>query len=474
MALVGLATLIGLPFRPSINPTNLVMPYLVAVILAGFWLGRYPAIVASLLSVIAFDIIFVPPVYTFGVADAEYFLTFVGFLAVGLVISTLTARAADQEQAARRRERQTAALYDLSQKLAALTEIADIAQAAVNQVEATAGHAAALFLPDGNKQMVLQAQTAGFALETESAAVAAWVFRHGQPAGRHTDTLTNVGAHFLPLSTAGQAVGVLSVCVPARPSILSVEERRLLVSMASQIALAVDKARLAERARQTRLLEETERLQTALLNSISHDLRSPLATITGALSSLHDDVELLSPAAQHELVETAWAEARRLNRLVGNLLDMTRLESGTLKVVRQPADVQDLVGSALAQLPNRLRGRPLEVQLAPDLPLVDLDFTLMIQVLVNLIDNALKYAPPEEPIEISGRQLPAGEVVVSVSDRGAGLPEAELEHVFDRFFRIEDKGIGGTGLGLSIAKGIVEAHGGRVWAENRIGGGASF
>ena len=173
------------------------------------------------------------------------------------------------------------------------------------------------------------------------------------------------------------------------------------------------------------------------------------------------------------MVITAWEEARRLNRLVGNLLDMTRLESGALKVVCQPSDVEDLVGATLAQLPNRVKGRTLQIQIPADLALINIDFALMVQVLVNLLDNAMKYAPPEEAITIQADQE-GDEIVIAVKDRGPGLPEAELEHVFDRFFRINAEGISGTGLGLSIAKGIVEAHNGRIWAENRQGGGAAF
>ncbi|MAT97173.1 MAG: two-component sensor histidine kinase [Anaerolineaceae bacterium] len=474
IGLVVAATLIGLPLRPFINPTNLVMPYLVAVILAAVWLSRAPAILASLLSVIAFDIIFVPPYYAFAVDDAEYLLTFAGLLTVGLVISTLTARAREQEMAARRRERQTAALYELSQKLAVVTDLSAIAQTAVNHMQETLGNPAALFLPDEAADgLILHAKTVEFQLEKDSLAVARWVFRHRQVAGHHTDTLSSVDGTYLPLISSGQGVGVLAVEFTQSETPLTGEQNRLLLSYASQVALALERARLAEQARQAHLLSETEKLQTALLNAISHDLRTPLAAITGVLSSLHDDDALLSQEARHEMVSTAWEEARRLNRLVGNLLDMTRLESGALKVVCQPSDVEDLVGATLAQMPNRVTGRILQIEIPTGLPLIDIDFTLMVQVLVNLLDNAMKYAPPEEPITIQASQE-GDEVILAVKDRGPGLPEAELEHVFDRFFRVNAEGISGTGLGLSIAKGIVEAHNGRIWAENRQEGGAAF
>jgi two-component system, OmpR family, sensor histidine kinase KdpD len=474
-ALVLLVTLLGLPLRPFINPTNLAMLYLVAVMVTAVWLGRWPAIMASILGVIAFDIIFVPPYYTFVVADAEYLLTFAGLLAVGLVISTLAAHTQEQALAARRREAQTAALYELSRGLAAASNLADIAQTTVNHVQAAFNSPAALFLPDeARERLSVKASTSDFSPDTEGYSVADWVFRHGQAAGRHTDTLTGVSGYYLPLQTSGQVIGVMVIEFPGEyKGALNVEQRRFLTSFSSQAALALERAYLAEQARRTRLLEETEKLQTTLLNSISHDLRTPLASITGALSSLLADANLLSEEAKLDLIQNAWEQSLRLNRLVGNLLDMTRLESGAMKVVRQPYDVQELVGATLAQMPIRLQGRLVKRTIPDDLPPVAIDLTLMVQALMNLVDNALKYAPPNESIEIEAVQEQQM-VVIAVKDRGPGLPEAELDHIFSKFFRLNAGGVGGTGLGLSIARGIVEAHNGRVWAQNRPGGGAVF
>jgi two-component system sensor histidine kinase KdpD len=482
--LVGLATLAGLPLRPYIDPTNLVMLYFVAVMVAAIWLGLYPAIVASLLSVIAFDAIFVPPYYTLAFADAEYVLTFVGLLAIGLVISTLTSRAREQELAARTREAQTVALYELSQKLAIVMELPEIAGVAVDHLQATLGHPAALFLTrseNGNSEELphLLAATPGLPLEKDAFSVADWVCRHGQAAGRYTDTLTNTRGYYLPLRSSARTIGALSIEYTDQDRNLITDERRFLASFASQVALALERAQLVEKARQTRLLEETEKLQTALLNSISHDLRTPLASITGALSSLLEDAALLSEDARTDLLLTAWEESIRLNRLVGNLLDMTRLQSGALKMVCQPNDVEDLVGASLAQMPRRLHGRVVRSKIPPGLPLVDIDLALAVQALVNLIDNALKFTPLDKPIEIEA--YAEGEyVVVAVKDRGPGLPEEDNERLFNKFFRgqasptQENSSVGGTGLGLSIAKGIVEAHGGAIWAANRPGGGAVF
>lgn len=473
--LVFLVTLLGLPLRPLINPTNLVMLYLVAVMVTAVWQGRWPAIFASLLSVIVFDIIFVPPYYTFVVADAEYVLTFAGLLAVGLVISTLAARARDQALTARRREAHTAALYELSQGLAATSDRAEIARTAVNHAQTAFNGPAALLLPDeAGERLLSQSTTADYILSADEYAVADWVFRHGQPAGRYTETLSGVSGYYLPLLISGHVIGVMAIEFPEQnKGLLTGEQRRFLSSFSSQVAQALEKSFLSEQARRAQLLEETEKLQATLLNSISHDLRTPLASITGALGSLLDDANLLSEDAQMDLIYNAWEQSLHLNRLVGNLLDMTRLESGAMKVVRQVYDVQELVGATLAQMPNRLRNRTIKLMIPDELPPVEIDLTLMMQALVNLVDNAIKYAPEKELIEIEAyedQQL----VIIAVKDRGPGLPEKELEHIFTKFFRLHPGEISGAGLGLSIAKGIVEAHNGRIWAQNRPGGGAAF
>ncbi len=471
-ALVLLATFIGLPLRPFVNPTNLVMPYLIAVMLAAVWFGRYPAITASLLGVIAFDVVFVPPYYTLAVDDGQYLLTFAGLLAVGLVISTLAAQAREHELIVRHREAHTTALYELSQKLSKVSEKADIARIAISHIYTTIGSSVALYLPQDGR-LVLQASSPDFPLDSGAMEAAEWVFRQGRPAGRYTTTLISLAGHYLPLLASGRVIGVMAITFPPEQTSLADDHRRLLRSLATQIALAMEKDQLAKRAQQARLLEETEKLQSALLNSVSHDLRTPLASITGVLSSLREDSDLLSESARQELIYTAWEESWRLNRLVANLLDMTRLESGAMKVKQQLNDVIDLVGATLANMPMQLKGREVAVSIPEELPPITIDFVLMMQVLVNLLENAVKYTPPESAIEIDAYQA-GNEIVIRVMDRGPGLPEEKLEAAFDKFFRGDARGISGTGLGLSIAKGIVEAHSGRIWVENRAGGGAVF
>jgi two-component system sensor histidine kinase KdpD len=244
--------------------------------------------------------------------------------------------------------------------------------------------------------------------------------------------------------------------------------------IASQASLAIERAQLSEAARKAEVLQATERLQTALLNSISHDLRTPLVSVTGALSSLRDDSSLKADSNRASLIENAHAEADRLNRLVGNLLDMTRLEAGALRLAPEPCDVQDVIGAALTQMEETLRDRRVTLDVPEELPLVPMDFVTIVQVLVNLLDNAHKYSPPETAIDLRARAVGAF-LEVEVSDRGLGIPREDLVRVFDKFYRVRrPETIGGTGLGLSICKGIVEAHGGFIAAENRQGGGTTI
>jgi two-component system sensor histidine kinase KdpD len=471
--LVAVASVLGWPIHRLIAPTNLVMLYLAAVLVAAVYLGRGPSILAALLSVLAFDYFFVEPRLTFAVRDSEYLLTFLGLLIVGLVISELAARAREQAQAALQREAQTAALYALSRDLAAANDLDGILQTVIRHVSRTFSREAAVLLPEtpGGQTLVQQAASEDFARHDPESAVAQWVFEHGQPGGRGTAVMPAAGVRYLPLKTVRGVVGVLGVRPPGPQRDLPTTQRQLLEAFASQTALAIERAQLSEAARRAEMLQATERLQAALLDSISHDLRTPLVSITGALSSLYEDGDRLEPAIRSSLVENAREEVERLNRLVGNLLDMTRLASGALQVHREPCDVQDLVGSALAQLSERLHGRPVAVQVPDDLPLVPVDDVLMVQVLVNLLDNALKYSPPGAPIEVDA-VLRDGGIEVAIADRGIGIPPEDLERVFDKFYRVHRPGSrDGTGLGLSICQGIVEAHGGRIWAENCPGGG---
>jgi two-component system sensor histidine kinase KdpD len=475
LLLVMGATGISALIHPTITPTNLVMVYLLAVVVSAVFLGRGPSIMVSILGVLGFDFFFVPPYLTFVVADTEYILTFIGLFAVGLVISELTARVRDQAVAARRRELETASLYALSRDLSTAEGLDQIIQAITINVSQRFEREVAVFLPDadGNGTLDIASQPANFAPDENEMAVATWTFQHGQPAGRGTDTLPASAGRYFPLTTPRGVVGVMGVKPNDPNSHLTPDQRRLLETFASQAALAIERTQLAEQARQAQLLQATERLQTALLNSISHDLRTPLVSIIGALSSLTEGGPAMDDEIQRNLLETAREEADRMNRLIGNLLNMTRLEAGAMQIGKQPSDLQDAIGTALDNLSGQLQGRRVVLDIQQDMPLISMDFVLIVQVLVNLIDNSLKYSPEELSVEIQARCVD-GEAQIRVSDRGIGIPAGDLERIFEKFYRVQrPENISGTGLGLSISRGVVEAHGGRIWAENRPGGGTT-
>ena len=469
--LVAAVTLVGIPLQLVISPTNVVMLYLAAVVYAAVTMGRGPSILASVLGVLAFDLFFVPPHFTLAVSDTEYLVTFVGLFVVGLVVSSLAAQAREQAEAARRQAEQTTQLFHLSRDLAAAPGVDELLQVVLRHVGQAFGRKGAILLPQAGR-LETRLASPGFVLLPNELAAAGAAYQRAAPVGLHTTHMPAAAVSCLPLMAPGRVVGVLALRGPADGSQpQAAEQGQLLDAFATQAALAIERAQLADQARQALLLKATEKLQTALLNSISHDLRTPLVSITGALSSLQEDQAVLDEDARRALVDNAREEAERLNQLVGNLLDMSRIEGGVMTVKREVVDMTDLVSTTLQQMQPRLAGRAVRLEAPPDLPLAPLDFVLMARVLVNLVDNALKYSPPGSPIDV--RLQKAGSVVrIEVADRGIGIPPEDLRRVFDKFYRAQRmRGAGGTGLGLSICKGIVEAHGGQIRAEAREGGG---
>jgi two-component system sensor histidine kinase KdpD len=470
LGLVALATLLGLVVRGNLEPANLVMLYLAGTVIASVFLGRGPGLLTSILSVLAFDYFFVPPYMTFAVSDTQYLVTFVGLFVISLVISTLTARSREQAEAAIQREAHTSTLYSLGRDLTSATDLHQVTDIIISHIGQVFGREVAIFLPE-NGQLRAYATTPDYHPDTNELAVAAWAFDHDQPAGLGTDTLPAASLRCQPLKTARGRIGVLGIHPKEPGKLLTPEQRQTFDSFVHQAALAVERASLAEQAHKAELLQATEKLQAALLNSISHDLRTPLVSITGALSSLREKTLPLDQEARDSLLDTAYEESGRLNRLVGNLLNMTRLEAGAIHLKHEPCDIQDAIGVALEQLEERMAKRPVKVNVPPDLPLISLDFSLFEQVLVNLLDNAVKYSPPDTPIDINVSQT-QDVVNIEVCDRGVGIPSEDLERVFDKFYRVQrPESVSGTGLGLAICKGIIEAHGGTIRANSRPGGG---
>ncbi|GFE59424.1 sensor histidine kinase KdpD [Geobacter sp. AOG2] len=452
------------------SPTNLVMIYLLSVVLAATRLGRKPAIMTAFLSVLAFDFFFVPPRFTFAVSDTEYFLTFFALFVVGVVISTLVSQSRERAEAIRVREVQTASLYYLSRDLASAVDAKGILDAVIKNIGGSLEAQLIVLLPEG-EHLAMKAASEDFTLHEKELAVADWAFRNRQPAGRGTETLVSSELLYLPLQTTSSVLGVMGIKLTDDTNYRSPETRRLLNAFATQATLAIERAQFVKQAEQAQILHARDTLERALLNSISHDLRTPLMTITVALDNMWEKRAQITEKARNSFLLTAREEAGRLNRFVGNLLDMTRLEAGAVKPKDVHCDIQDLIGCALATLEQRIGARNIDVQLSPDLPLVRLDMVLMMQVLVNLLDNSIKYAPEDKSIELVAR-IEDGRLILEVLDRGPGVPPEDLTKVFDKFYRIPvPEGAGGTGLGLAICKGIVEAHGGEIRAENRAGGG---
>jgi two-component system sensor histidine kinase KdpD len=341
-------------------------------------------------------------------------------------------------------------------------------------VEDLFGGQTAVFLAGPDGKLAQRAAGPTFADDPKELAVAQWVHEHSEAAGRGTATLAGAAALHLPLTGSRGPVGVLAVELGAERHPPGTDAMHLLETFANQVALALERALLARDAHRQRIAAEGERMRNALLAAVSHDLRTPLASITGAASSLASSDERLEPSARRELILTIHEEAQRMNRLANNLLEMGRLQAEGVTLDRHWQPIEEVIGSALNHFDAQLRGRELSIRVPSDLPLVEIDDVLIERVVLNLVDNVLKYTPPDTPIEIAAR-AGDGELVVEVSDRGPGFAPGEEERVFDKFFRGEaSRTRHGAGLGLAVARAIVEAHGGRIGAENRPGGGAVF
>lgn len=470
--LVGSITLFNFLIYQWLEPTNLVMFFLAAVVVSAVWLGRGPSILASLFSVLAFDYFFVHPRFSFAVSDTEYIVTFISFMAVGLIISSSASLLRDQVDQLRQRETNTRAVNALSKELTAAVDLDSVVQVIIRVLGQTFERDVIILLPDG-QSLTQKAATTNFSLKEDEQAIALWAFQNGQPAGRGTQTLSAAAMRFLPLKTSRGVVGVLGVKSPDQTRYMTQAERMLLDNFANLAALAIERASFAEQAGQAEALRSSERLQSALLNSISHELRTPLASIMGALTSLEEDdsSQDFNRETRLELIQSAAGQAKALNHLVGNLLDMTRLQAGAVRLNITLTDTQELIGAVLGQMDDRLRGRNVEVIIAEGLPMARMDAVMIGQALINLLDNAVKFSPSDTTIWIIGAQQ-GDELRLSVQDQGPGIAEEERERIFEKFYRGNTASkTGGTGLGLAICRGIIEAHGGQIWAENMPEGG---
>ena len=456
LGLAAAATALGVALRAELEPLAVGLVYLAVVLASAIRFGLAVSFLTSIGCTLAFDFFFLPPLYELNISDPRDSAALACFLAVALVTSNLSATTRAQMLAARQRARTTAELYSFSRSLAGIAELPALLSTIAEQI-ATMLHAKVAILQDTKTELVLHAAAPGDWQVTSEERSAAQRAREGEPLGNAPGTTL-----FLKLETARGISGVLAV---ARESSLMPEERRLLSALADQAAVAIERIALAAEIDAARVLRETERLRSALLTSVSHDLRTPLASVQGALAGLRDETDA---AMRAELVAAAQEEAERLDRFVANLLDITRIEAGALQPRREPVDIIDVIGSAIARGEKLLARHRLEIEAPPDLPLPSLDFVMTEHVVFHLLDNAAKFAPPGSTIRISAAASEAA-VALEIADEGPGIPPEALEHIFHKFRRLvaSDRLRAGTGIGLAICRGFLAAQGGTILAANR-------
>jgi len=460
--IVGTVTLLNLLLAPFLGPHAMGLIYLAAVVALAVFLNRGPVYLAAVLSALLWDFLFLPPLVTFYIGKVEDAMMFAMYFIVAVAMGHLISRLGARERMDRRREERAAAIYMLTLELGDASTWKEIERAVLNNVERSFKAKAALMLPDATGR--LQGD-----LPDKEFSAAVWTYEHARPAGRFTDTLPMTEAMYLPLRTTGNSLGVLRLHWK-QTSPPTIEQRNMLDGFLRHIALVIDRQRLREVKDQARVLAESERLSHALLNAVSHELRTPLAAIETASSSLQSG---LDATVQDALIGEIRQASERLNRLVANLLDMARIESGHVKPHLDWCDVHDLINAALKRAGSHLANRPVSIDISPSAPLVRADFSLMEQALVDLLLNAAMHTPAGTPVEIH-IEVKDRTIAIIVADRGPGLAAEALPRIFEKFYRAPGAAAGGTGLGLSIVKGFVEANGGHVQAFNRPAGGAMF
>ncbi|HEY9720690.1 MAG TPA: ATP-binding protein, partial [Oscillatoriaceae cyanobacterium] len=468
IALVVLATLVARAVYGRLDEANLILIYMLAMLPVALRGDSGAAIATAVMSVAAFDFFCVPPLYTFEVSDTQYLLTFVVMGLVGGSLSMVAARLAAEISASRQRERRARALYALSHSLLAVRMPDEVLAEGARVLGGELGLQVGAWLQDteGEPQAVGRAP---MALNTSEWQVLRWCVSEGAYAGPGTGVLPGLAHMFMPVRTSRRVHGALGIVRPAEEQSRASEIRAMLETGANQIALAIEEARAREEAAAARTQVETERLRSELLSAVSHDLRTPLTGIVGAASSLATDADALPDDVRRELAQGIVEEGDRLNRLITNLLQATRLDAGALHLNRTWCSIEEVVTPPVERLATMLERRHVTVDL-PELPLLHVDVALLEQVFVNLLENAAKHTPEGTPITVRARH--AGDrIEIEVSDEGPGLPAGEEEHIFEKF---RSTRTGGAGLGLAICRGVVQAHGGAIQAANGPRGGASF
>jgi two-component system, OmpR family, sensor histidine kinase KdpD len=467
-AITGFSLGAGLMLQPIVSDSNVDLVFLTGVVAVAVRFGLWPSIYASVLAAIGYNFFFTQPYLSFQIDDPRSVLAVVFFTVVAIVVSNVAARAQVQAVAALARARTTESLYAFSRKLAGVGAIDDVLWVTAYQIALMLQASVVLLLPENGSLEVKTGYPPEDTLEPADVAAAKWAWENNRPAGHGSDTLTGAKWLFLPMVTGRGPIGMIGVADSGSGFHLTPDQRRLLDALIDQGALAIERVNLVEDIEKTRLSVETEKLRSAILTSLSHDLKTPLASVLGAAGALRD-LSGLTDVQRDDLLSTVIDEAERLNRFIANLLDMMKLESGAVRPTSEPHDISEVVGSVLRRAAKILAEHKIEVALAPDLPMVEIDPVLFEQVLFNVLDNASKYAPTGTTVRI-GAQRAHDKIRLQIEDEGSGVPTGEAEHIFDRFHRATkgDQVRAGTGLGLTIARGFIEAMGGSISAGNRI------
>jgi two-component system sensor histidine kinase KdpD len=465
---VAVSSGIGEVLWPWVGLESIDLVFLTAVVGVAVRLGLWPSLLASFASALCYNFLFSEPYYSFRISDPTNVIAVVFFSVVAIVVSNVAARARVQLLAATERARTTESLYAFSRKLAGAGTIDDVLWATAHQIAALLRVRVVLLLPEYGSIAVKAGYPPEDRLDDADLAAAKWAWEQNLPAGRDSDALPGAKWLFLPMRTGRGATGIVGICRDEPGPILRAEQRRLLDALADQGALAIERVHLVEDIERVRRVAETDRLRSALLTSISHDLKTPLAAILGAAGALRDLSKSLDEDAKADLVATIIDESERLNRFIGNLLDMTKLEAGAIVPNAAFHDIGEIVGSALERASKVLAKHNVEVQIGTELPMVMVDAVLLEQVLFNLFDNAAKYAPLGTTIRVQGWR-DKDYLALQVLDEGEGIPPADLERIFDKFYRAQkgDHVRAGTGLGLAISRGFIEAMSGTITAANR-------
>src|SRR5271165_2861393 len=468
LLVVAAALGIGEVIQPFLGIENVDLVFLTAVVAVAVRFGLWPSILASVAASLCYNFFFLPPIYTFTITDPTNVAAFFFFMLIAILVSNVAARVRTQADSAIGRVRTTESLYAFSRKLAGTATLDDVLWASAYQIALMLRVRVVLLLPEDGMLTVKTGYPPEDQLDKADLAAANWAWGNDRPAGRGSDTLPGAKRLFLPMRTGRGPIGVIGIDDDKSGPLLTPDQRRLLDALMDQGALAIERVLLVEDMDRVKRTVESDRLRSALLTSISHDLKTPLASVLGAASTMRDLSGGLSEIEKRDLLATVIDESERLNRFIANLLDMTKLESGAVVPNTAPHDIGEIIGSALRRASKILVRHRVSLELAADLPMLQLDAVLFEQVLFNLLDNAAKYSAFDTTIAIRSLR-DADSVSLQIADEGEGIPQGELESIFDKFYRVQktDHVRPGTGLGLAISRGFIEAMHGKIFAANR-------